>query len=407
MKQVDEQLAEVRAELGRARDALAGRRKAAEAAKKAVVDAGINAADPSAATEPVVAEAKAKSQAREEASATVSQLQGREAALLNLLGGQGGSAPAGLPGHHGNGPVDPFGLGQHRSESGAWLAGQIQASLGTADIGTISDASVVFHRLVTPASALLASGPTVVDIDTTTGQVLLVNGRMTPAAVVPEGEPIEAEDPPVELADVRPPKYGKLVELSTEAYRDATPQRVAIAEAAMVEAIGSGIDLACFHGRAGSAQVGLQNTAEVGAVAAGGEPTNLDPFVSALAALRRGMRRGTAFYMSPVTWERLGHLKKSTDSNEPLVSAQLSATGQPAESILGVPVFQSDQIDEDIAFAARAAELVVIRRQDVEVEVDPHYGFGSAEVGVRAITRLKLVVGDPTAVCLIEGLTGS
>jgi HK97 family phage major capsid protein len=280
----------------------------------------------------------------------------------------------------------------------------MQASLGTADIGTISDASVIFHQLVTPASALLASGPTVVDIDTTTGQVLLVNGRMKPAAVVPEGEPIEAEDPPVELADVKPPKYGKLVELSTEAYRDATPARVAIAEAAMVEAIGSGIDLACFHGAAESAQPGLENTAGVSSVDAEGSLKNLDVFVSALARLRRGMRRGTAFYMSPLTWERLGHLKKADESNEPLVSAQLSATGQPAEAILGVAVYQSDQIEEGIAFAARSSELVVIRRQDVETEVDPHYGFGSAEVGVRAITRLKLKAGDPTAVCLIENL---
>jgi HK97 family phage major capsid protein len=315
--------------------------------------------------------------------------------LLALLGED---APrAGL-----NGPADPSGVSA--GEAGEWLAGQLQASVGTGDIGTIEQTSVIFHQLVTPASALLASGPTVVDIDSTTGQVLLVNGRLAPAPVVPEAGEIAAEDPPLDLADVKPPKYGKLVELTMEAYRDATPGRVALVEAAMVEAIGSGIDLACFHGAAGSAQPGLENTPGIAAIDVEGTLANLDPFVEAIARLRRGVRRARAFYMSPLTWERLGKLKKGKDSNEPLVSAQLSATGEPEESVLGVPVYQSDQIEEGVAFAARTPELVVIRRQDVETEIDPHYGFGTGEVGVRAITRLKLEVGDPTAVCMIENL---
>jgi HK97 family phage major capsid protein len=127
-------------------------------------------------------------------------------------------------------------------------------------------------------------------------------------------------------------------------------------------------------------------------------------FVRAIGALRRVRTRATAVYMNPATFERLSLLKKGADSNEPLISGVLAATDAAAESIQGVPVYQSEVIEADKAFVVNAAELVVVRRTDVEVEVDPHFKFANAGVGVRVIARAAMLPTQAKAVAMIEDL---
>jgi hypothetical protein len=110
------------------------------------------------------------------------------------------------------------------------------------------------------------------------------------------------------------------------------------------------------------------------AVDADGTLTDLDVFAQAIADLDSAGAEPSAVYLAPATWRRLSQLKKSADSNEPLVSAQLSAIGRPARAILGVPVLLSATMPAAQAVVAQASEIVVVRRSDLQVDVDEHLG---------------------------------
>jgi len=222
---------------------------------------------------------------------------------------------------------------------------------------------------------------------------------MTPAVPVPELDPIPGEDPPIEMQTVKPPKFAKLVTVSLEAYRDATPAVLAGAERELFGAIGEGFDAAAFTGAANSAHPGILSKTGVLALAPT-TLTNLDVFVDAKAALKAAGATATAIYVHPLAYAMFGRLKTGTDSNEGLVAGQL-ATDAPAEQILGVPVYQSTAMPAHRIIVAHASELMVVRRTQVETEVDEHYLFASAGVGVRTIARLQLVVAQPEAVLVV------
>jgi hypothetical protein len=147
------------------------------------------------------------------------------------------------------------------AEPGAWLSRVLQRhALTTAEIGSVEDVGRVFFDRFREASALMASGPTVVDIDTTSIKIPTLTDRLAPAPIVPELDPIPEVTTPLDLQEVKPPKLAQLTTLSTEAYTDARPVVLAANERELIGSIGSGFDLGAFHGAAGSAQVGLENT---------------------------------------------------------------------------------------------------------------------------------------------------
>jgi len=291
---------------------------------------------------------------------------------------------------------------------GGWLAEAVRRkALGIDDVGSTTDLSTPFLDRLAETSALMRSGVPILDIETSSIKVPRLTGRLDPAPAVPELDPLPEADPPQDIVDIEPPKFGRLVTMSTEAYSDARPPVLAATERELIRAIASGFDKAVFQNGPAAPQPGLaESTGTPVPIPAGGPPQNLDVFATAIGTLRQLSAMPDAFYLSPATWEVLSKLKTdSTDSNVPLVAGQLPATDKPAESLLGIPVYLSEQVDEDVAYLAQTSELVLIRRQEAEVEVDPHYQFGSGGVGVRAIARLYLMVAQPEAVIQIEGLT--
>jgi hypothetical protein len=67
-----------------------------------------------------------------------------------------------------------------------------------------------------------------------------------------------------------------------------------------------------------------------------------------------------------------------------------------------VPVYQSTGIPRHKVIVAQANELLVVRRSDVEVAVDEGYQFAIAGVGIRVISRLSLLIGQPAAIAVIS-----
>jgi HK97 family phage major capsid protein len=293
------------------------------------------------------------------------------------------------------------------AQRGGWLAKAIRTkALTTGEIGSTTDLDQPFFDRLAEQSALMASGPTFVDIQTSSIRIPRLSGRLAPAPAVAELAPIPEVNAPLDQIEVEPPKFARLASLSTEAAADARPVVLAAHELELVRSVAAGFDLAAFKGAVGSAQVGLANTTGIAVVAL--DPlapiANLDPFARALGALRASATRATAIYMHPAVWEGLSKIKKGSSSNEPLVSGELSATDQPAESILGVPVYQTDVLATNEAFVADASGLVVVRRSLVQVDVDPFYQFNTGGVGVRVIARLALAVPQPAAAAHITGI---
>lgn len=145
------------------------------------------------------------------------------------------------------------------------------------------------------------------------------------------------------MVDVEPVKFARLVQLSTESWTDARPAALAAHERELMRSIGEGLDAACFHRGPTDPQPGLAGTSGIAAINATGM-TGIDPFVRAIGALRCASATATAIFVTPATWEALGLIKEADGSNKPLVAGERAATGAPAETLLGVPVYVSSAI---------------------------------------------------------------
>lgn len=335
------------------------------------------------------------------AAAEIEQLQERERDLLVAI------SPGRSSGVRGE-------LEHDIKQPGGWLAAVAAqpvamaaggpGTLTTSDIGSVSDLGQAFIARLSLASGLLASGPTILDITTSSVKLPRMTGQLAPAPITAELDPLPADDPPMDTVEISPPKYGRTLTVSLEAWRDARPAQLAAVESELVRSVATGFDAAAFGGAAASAQPGLENTGGVAVVDAAGALTSLDPFLLAMGALRAAGAVPTAIYIAPQVWTRLSLLKKEAGSNEPLVSGDHSATDAAALAIAGVTAYPCRGLGGATAFVAQASELIVVRRSDIEIAVDPFYGFNEASIGIRVITRLYLLAGQPAAVAKITNL---
>jgi HK97 family phage major capsid protein len=139
-----------------------------------------------------------------------------------------------------------------------------------------------------------------------------------------------------------------------------------------------------------------------------GTPTNLDDFADALGLLAEANASdtGAVIVLHPALWAELAILKEdSTDSNKPLLQDSAGSGAQGlTRMIYGAPVFLTSQIDPANAYVYDPSQVVLVRRQDVRVETDSSRLFNSDESEIRAIARVDLVVPNPAAVVILEGI---
>jgi HK97 family phage major capsid protein len=183
---------------------------------------------------------------------------------------------------------------------------------------------------------------------------------------------------------------------------ETSAQPLVLAAESLIGSIAEGFDAAAFADAGGSPHVGIVNTSGIIPIDATAGWCNLDPFATAEAALRNVGAVATAVYIHPLDYKIAALMNKSTDSNESLLGGQAPPTQAPAESVLGVPAYQSTAVPRHNAIVAQANELVVVRRSDMEVAVDENYKFDTVGVGIRTIARLKLVVAQSAAVVVIS-----
>lgn len=310
--------------------------------------------------------------------------------------------------------------GEHKA--GEWLAAELKALTGGGVTGggafTPTDYQTAFFDLLAANSVALESGLSVITTDR--GEVIIPRLTADPAASwTAEGAAITPSDPTADQVTATPRKLAALTVMSNEVIADANPSVLDVVGQQLARALGLRLDLGVFEGSGTAPEVrGLKNTTGVQTVsmgANGGAVTSLDPFADAIGLLEQSNARATAVAMHPRTWQALLKLKEETGSVKPLLQESAGAGTQGvARSIYGVPVFLTSQlsttetqgtaVNASSAYVFESTRVVLVRREDVSVELDRSRLFNSDQSELRAIVRADVVVPTPAAVVRIVGI---
>lgn len=219
---------------------------------------------------------------------------------------------------------------------------------------------------------------------------------------VQEGQELAVNDATIEELLITPAKIGHVAPLSRELVRDSFAEGAPdIVAAAQGLDIAKKIDLAFFNGNNAVANDGLDVLADVQEVAAG-SLLNLDAFAAAQSLSEDVGGTITSFVASPATALVLSQLKRSEDSNEPLLQAGISDPTAPvARQILGSQLLVSPAVDDDVIWALPQTHSLVVVREDVETEVSTDVFFTSDRVAVKTTMRVGWGHPHPGAVVKI------
>jgi HK97 family phage major capsid protein len=197
---------------------------------------------------------------------------------------------------------------------------------------------------------------------------------------------ITATDGATNGVTVTPSKVGGITRLSRELAEDSTPEVAELAVSGLVNQIAHAIDTAFVGNTATNGPSGLLSITP-SVVDTGASITNLDPFIEAVYKARLVGAKLTSWVMDPSVAETVSKLKKSTGSNESLIS--FDANG--GLTILGLPVHTLTAVDAATLFWGIPEDRVVtVLRKDAEVTRSIDSGFYNDALDVRALTRVGI-----------------
>jgi HK97 family phage major capsid protein len=237
------------------------------------------------------------------------------------------------------------------------------------------------------------------------------------AAWLTEGDDITESDPNLGEVTVTPSKVGALVKISNELMADSAEnaQAAGVVGDGLVRQFARTVDLALFGNTTVLGPSGLQSIGHQ-TVTVGGVYTDFDPFADAISLVERVGSVVTSFAASFETVNFLSKLKRfasTTDvvSNEPLLSQTLGDVSNPVHrTIFGVPLYSAPEgtIEDGVVWAIPADKVFTVLRQDISVQANPTFYFGSDSTAVRGIMRLGFAFPHAAAVVKIDGsLPGS
>lgn len=280
----------------------------------------------------------------------------------------------------------------------------------TADAIAPPELSTYLWDRLRPASIGLASGIRVIPTDRSE----VVWPRLT-ADVDPgwyaETELILKGDPAFGTLTATPKKLAHRVELSNEVIDDSEPSIVDVLNTHLGTMLALKLDRGIFEGNPAADADSIRGlkyvagTQEIDMGANGATLTDYDPFVEAVGRLRAAnVAAPYAIAANPRTLTELELLRDETGSNRQL--------GAPA----GLPpFFTSSQLstaeakgtatNSTSAYVFSPAEVVLVRRQDAQIELDRSRLFDRDMSELRAKLRADLIVPNPVAVVRIVGIT--
>jgi HK97 family phage major capsid protein len=237
---------------------------------------------------------------------------------------------------------------------------------------------------------------TVINTDATRTHIPLVTGDPS-ASWVAEGAEIGASDPTIDDIVIVPAKIAGLTVITNELAADTSPAAAAIVGEGLARDIARKIDLAYFGSKGASAvqPAGLENLTGFTAVAKPATWADLDPFAEAVAnAEGLGLQLGS-FVANPADVLALSRLKESTTSKRGLL------TPDPADPtrrmIFGVPLLVSTGVTAGTVWGIPSERAIIVRRNDVDLQIDRSAYFTSDRTAIRATMRLSWGVTQPAA----------
>lgn len=247
------------------------------------------------------------------------------------------------------------------------------------------------------AASVAAQVATVLVTDATRTHLPLVTGDPS-AAWVAEGDEIGASDPTVDDIIVTPSKIAGLSIITNELAADTSPAAASIVGSGLSRDIARKIDVA-FFGSKGVSLVqpaGLEDLAGVSDVDAGAAWGNLDPFAEAIANAE-GFGLGIdSFVANPADALLLAQLKESASSNRPLLGADPS--NPTRRGLQGVRLFTSPAVTEGTVWGIPQLRALLVRRSNVDLQVDRSAYFTSDRTAIRATMRIGFAFPQAAAI---------
>jgi HK97 family phage major capsid protein len=223
------------------------------------------------------------------------------------------------------------------------------------------------------------------------------------AAWVAEGDEIGASDPKLDDVIVEPAKIAGLTVVTNELARDSSPAAQNIIGDGLSRDIARKIDLAYFGSR-GTNLVqpkGLGDLTGFTAVTAGTTWTNLDPFAEAIANADGLGLTVDSFVANPADALALAKLKETTTgSNKPLLGSDPTAATR--RLLQGVPLLTSPGVAPGTVWGIPKVRAIVVRRLDVELDIDSSAYFTSDRTAIRAVMRVSFAFPHAAAIQKIK-----
>ncbi|MEQ6898456.1 phage major capsid protein [Microbacterium sp. KR10-403] len=263
--------------------------------------------------------------------------------------------------------------------------------------GITPDAIAALITVPVERDSVAAQASTIIPTDATHTHIPLVTGDPT-AAWVGEGNEITASDPTIDDLVIIPAKVAGLTVITNELAADSSPEASGIVGDGLARDIARKID-AAFFGSKGSSTVqpaGLEDLTGVGAVDAGAAWADVDAFAEALSNAETLGLALTSFVANPADALTLAQLKESTTSKRPLLTPD--PTQPTRRTIQGVPLLVSSAVTAGTVWGIPKTRALLIRRNDVDLQVDTSPYFTSDRTAVRATMRVGFAFPHAAAV---------
>lgn len=212
---------------------------------------------------------------------------------------------------------------------------------------------------------------------------------------VAEGDEITPSNPTVDSIVITPKKIAGLTIVSNEMASDSNPAAQGIIGKGLANDIAKKVDTAFFGDTVANGPSGLQSITPT-LIDDIGSWTNMDAFAEAISAQETLGVTPTAFVANADTALLLAKIKEATSSNKPLL--QPDPTNATRRMLQGVPLLVSPAVEAGVIWLVPAERVIIVRRADVDLEVDRSVYFTSDRLAVRATMRIGWGVTQEAAV---------
>lgn len=251
------------------------------------------------------------------------------------------------------------------------------------------------------AASVAIQAATLIPTNSTRMEIPRVTADPT-ASWVAEGEEIGASDPTVDSVTLVPAKIAGLSIITNELAADTTPAAAGLIGSGLARDIAKKIDLA-FFGSKGASLVqpaGLEDLAGFTAVDRAATWADFDAFAEAIAnAEALGLSVGS-FVANPADVLALTQLKESTSSKRGLLTPD--PTNPARRLIFGVPLLSSVGVTAGTTWGIPKERAVIIRRNDVDLQIDRSAFFTRDSTVIRATMRATWGFTQPAAIQKIK-----